>query len=144
MSYFITYKGVTIKTRSLTEAVSITKMLTDENSPESKNGNQPTAPITPSSIQSFWGDTELAKEGRSILMALRNSENGLATDELAKATNIEPENIKYVIRGVYAVARKHRINGKLLIYSKRIYVDRAPKSIYKMKAKMRKAIENVS
>ncbi|HEY4759651.1 MAG TPA: hypothetical protein VIH42_03635 [Thermoguttaceae bacterium] len=147
MSYLVYYRGLKVRVKTIQE---LDKMAEDiASKTDKKKGSKESASnlesnsITPTGVKSFWWDVDLANENRNLLLSLRDAPDGIATDDLAKAAGIDSSRIKYGIKSIYAIARKHKINGKMLIFRKEKMVGRPPKSIYQMKIKMREALKNI-
>jgi hypothetical protein len=147
MSYLLDYKGVKILAKSADEAVELARKLADERvrSPKKRARLRlEDAAEVSSSDQAaiFWRDIE--PESRQVLAVLAEKPDGMMTDDLAQSAHVKSENLKYVLRKIHTKAKLHGLDGEALISSERVYVDRLPKSRYRMKDTVRKSIQSIA
>jgi hypothetical protein len=93
--------------------------------------------IASKDLQKMWA--ELTQPAKKILIALRDSETGLDTDELAKAIGAaDAQHIKFSTKTISAVAKRHDIAPERVVARDRGKVH--GKSRYVMSDAVRKAL----
>jgi hypothetical protein len=132
MSYLIDYKGVKIRARSAEEAADLARKLTEEEKTPKPNRTkkEQSSQKPEDQIASLW--PQLDVDAKRVLTVLASKPEGVVTDELAGLAKVDSTSLKYILRKIQTRAKSCRLTPQMVIESKRIYVDRQPKSRYRM------------
>lgn len=153
MAYVVNYKGVTISVNSLDEAAELANKLTVEANGEHRRIPRKQLPAKDEPTKHQNDDVPdvrirgmikfLAPRERNVLGVLVKQQQGLKTDELAKAAEIPASDIKYAMKRIHAFGRHRGINGKLFIDCVPDYSRRPVKSTYKMCDRFREVLASM-